>query len=221
MTSKIEILSKIQPDDIYPFIDTGLLFSKQWQFGRSISKEESFKILEEWKTRCKKDGLLHAKVAIGYFAPTELAALTCSHLVGESRGDGKIPLMIATVGEHVVREKERLFTAHKYSEAFYLNGFAGATAEALTEYAHRYVLKQLGREIPSKLPFGSRISPGYRSWPNLEDQKTICNLLHAEKIGVRVTEAYQLVPEYTTSSMIILTQTKVCYSNNGGNHAGI
>jgi len=202
MTSKIEILSNISPDDIYPFIDKGVLFSKQWQMGRSISREESEKILEGWKLRAKKELFLTPTAAIGYFSANTLNKLSID-LKGLKE---PIPLMIATVGNKVVREKERLFKSHNYSDAFYLNGFAGAMAEALTEYAHRYILKQMGGLLPEgkKLAVRARISPGYKAWPNIKDQAIICDLLSAEKIGVTVTESFQLVPEYSTSAIIII-----------------
>jgi 5-methyltetrahydrofolate--homocysteine methyltransferase len=50
---------------------------------------------------------------------------------------------------------------------------------------------------------GSRYSFGYPACPNLEDQAKLMELLDGERIGVRLTEEYQLVPEQSTSAIIV------------------
>ena len=50
---------------------------------------------------------------------------------------------------------------------------------------------------------GSRYSFGYPACPNLEDQKKLFEILPAEKIGVTLTEEFQLVPEQSTSAIVV------------------
>ncbi|HEX7460695.1 MAG TPA: vitamin B12 dependent-methionine synthase activation domain-containing protein, partial [Dermatophilaceae bacterium] len=50
---------------------------------------------------------------------------------------------------------------------------------------------------------GSRYSFGYPACPNLEDQVRVVGLLRPERIGVRLSEGFQLHPEQSTSAVIV------------------
>ena len=50
---------------------------------------------------------------------------------------------------------------------------------------------------------GARYSLGYSPCPNLEDQTKILNLLNAKRIGVTLTETFQLIPEESTSAIVV------------------
>ncbi len=50
---------------------------------------------------------------------------------------------------------------------------------------------------------GSRYSFGYPACPNLEDQEKLFKILPAEKIGITLTEEFQLVPEQSTSAIVV------------------
>jgi 5-methyltetrahydrofolate--homocysteine methyltransferase len=50
---------------------------------------------------------------------------------------------------------------------------------------------------------GSRYSFGYPACPNLEDNKQMFELLHPERLGVELTEEFQMVPEQTTNAIIV------------------
>jgi 5-methyltetrahydrofolate--homocysteine methyltransferase len=49
---------------------------------------------------------------------------------------------------------------------------------------------------------GSRYSFGYPACPNLEDQAKLFELLQPGRIGVSLTEEYQIEPEQSTSALI-------------------
>jgi 5-methyltetrahydrofolate--homocysteine methyltransferase len=49
---------------------------------------------------------------------------------------------------------------------------------------------------------GSRYSFGYPACPNLEDQVPLVKLLQAERIGVTLSDEYQLEPEQSTSALV-------------------
>ena len=73
-------------------------------------------------------------------------------------------------------------------------------AEALAERWHRQVRSELG--IPEGQ--GKRYSPGYPSWPELADQRQVWKLLEPDRtIGVSLTEAHQMVPEQSTSAIVL------------------
>ena len=50
---------------------------------------------------------------------------------------------------------------------------------------------------------GSRFSFGYPACPNLDDQTKLFELLDPSRIGVELTEEFQLDPEQSTSAIII------------------
>jgi 5-methyltetrahydrofolate--homocysteine methyltransferase len=50
---------------------------------------------------------------------------------------------------------------------------------------------------------GSRYSFGYPACPNLEDQTKLFRLLDPSRIGVSLTEEFQLVPEQSTSAIVV------------------
>ena len=49
---------------------------------------------------------------------------------------------------------------------------------------------------------GSRYSFGYPACPDLEDQVQVMELLRPERIGVELSEEFQLHPEQSTSAII-------------------
>lgn len=208
-----KIITKIDPDEIFRLIDTKSLFAGRWQFKKVKGSEEAYNellkqkawpVFNEWKESCKEEKLLEPKISYAYFKGLFFSTKEPKHQ--GTKALDFIPLQLVTVGSKVVEKCQWLFAAHKYTDYLYLHGLAAASAEALAEYSHRNILRELGISFNAgkKLPIGSRISPGYPAWPFLSDQKEICMLLESEKIGVSLTENFQLVPEYSTSAMILI-----------------
>ncbi|MBI5433792.1 MAG: hypothetical protein HZA52_13250, partial [Planctomycetes bacterium] len=50
---------------------------------------------------------------------------------------------------------------------------------------------------------GSRFSFGYPACPRLEDQELLLSLLGADKIGITMSEDFQLWPEQSTSALVV------------------
>ena len=111
-----------------------------------------------------------------------------------------VALQLVTVGDEASRRFHELQTAGEYTEAFYLHGLAVETAEALAEWLHRRLRRELG--IPGGR--GKRYSWGYGACPDLEDHATVFKLLPAEReLGMELTTAFQLVPEQSTAAIIV------------------
>ena len=111
-----------------------------------------------------------------------------------------VAIQVVTVGDEASRRFQVLQTAGEYTEAFYLHGLAVETAEALAEWMHRRLRRELG--VPGGR--GKRYSWGYGACPDLEDHATVFKLLPAEReIGMELTTAYQLVPEQSTAAIIV------------------
>jgi 5-methyltetrahydrofolate--homocysteine methyltransferase len=64
---------------------------------------------------------------------------------------------------------------------------------------HQHIRLELG--LAEKQ--GKRFSPGYPAWPDLADQPKLVRLLAADKIGVTVSESFQLQPELSVSAMVV------------------
>ncbi|HEY7233329.1 MAG TPA: methionine synthase [Gemmatimonadaceae bacterium] len=118
----------------------------------------------------------------------------------ESSDVDVVGLQVVTVGDRAAQKFQELQTAGEYTEAFYVHGLAVETAEALAEWLHRRLRRELG--IPGGR--GKRYSWGYGACPDLEDHATVFELLPvAREIGMELTSAFQLVPEQSTAAIIV------------------
>ncbi len=109
-----------------------------------------------------------------------------------------VALQIVTVGDAASREFDRLQSANEYSEAYYTHGLGVETAEAVAEWMHRRIQRELG------LDTGKRYSWGYGACPDLDDHATVFKLLPAEEaLGMGLTESFQLMPEQSTAAIIV------------------
>ncbi|MFL5602167.1 MAG: methionine synthase, partial [Gemmatimonadaceae bacterium] len=109
-----------------------------------------------------------------------------------------VPLQVVTVGKAATERFEQLQGNNEYTEAFYSHGLSVESAEAVAEWAHQRIKKELG------IDSGKRYSWGYGACPDLDDHTTVFKLLPArEALGMELTEAFQLVPEQSTAAVII------------------
>jgi 5-methyltetrahydrofolate--homocysteine methyltransferase len=118
--------------------------------------------------------------------------------VGSGRVD-VLPLQIVTVGHKADELSDELNKRGDYTEGYYLHGFATQCAEAMAEYVHDLVRRELG--IASSQ--GRRYSWGYPACPDLEEHAKLFRLLPGEQIGVTLTEGFQLAPEQSTAAMVV------------------
>ncbi len=121
------------------------------------------------------------------------------YFVPERKGRDFIGLQIVTSGPEATEEMEKLQLEQRYTEAYYLNGFANQLAEGLAEWTHRRLRHEMN--IPEGQ--GLRYSWGYPACPDLSQQTDVIALLNAGRIGVSLTEAHQLVPEQSTAALVV------------------
>ncbi|WP_406413088.1 methionine synthase [Streptomyces halstedii] len=123
-----------------------------------------------------------------------------------------VGLQIVTVGSKIGGETAKLFEANSYRDYLELHGLSVQLAEALAEYWHARVRNELGfsGEDPSEVEDmfalkyrGARFSLGYGACPDLEDRAKIAALLEPERIGVQLSEEFQLHPEQSTDAIVI------------------
>lgn len=118
---------------------------------------------------------------------------------------------IVTAGTRVSDVARQWFADNQYQQYLFLHGLGVETAEALAEYMHKQVRMELGiadsdardrQKLFQQGYQGSRYSFGYPACPALEDQEKLMTLLQPERIGVTLSEEYQLEPEQSTSAII-------------------
>lgn len=119
---------------------------------------------------------------------------------------------IVTVGPEISRFERELFEKGDYQDYLYVHGMGVETAEALAEHWHKQIRHELGigGDDPAEMKSlfaaryrGSRYSFGYPACPNLEDQAKLFELLRPEEIGITLSEEFMLVPEQSTSAIIV------------------
>jgi 5-methyltetrahydrofolate--homocysteine methyltransferase len=129
----------------------------------------------------------------------------------ESGQTDVVAFTVVTMGERVSDFAHQLFEANAYRDYLEVHGLSVQLTEALAEYWHARVRDELGfgREDPDELDQffrlgyrGARYSFGYPACPDLEQQQQIMELLDPARIGVSLSEEFQLHPEQSTSAII-------------------
>ncbi|MBD2621657.1 methionine synthase [Microcystis flos-aquae FACHB-1344] len=131
------------------------------------------------------------------------------------------PMQAVTVGEIATEYAKSLFDANQYTEYLYYHGMAVQTAEAMAEWTHTRIRRELGfaefdpdniRDILQQRYQGSRYSFGYPACPNIQDQYKQLALLGCDRIGMSMDESEQLYPEQSTTAIITYHPTAKYFS---------
>jgi 5-methyltetrahydrofolate--homocysteine methyltransferase len=132
-----------------------------------------------------------------------------------------IGLQVVTVGQKASETARAWFEDNRYQDYLYLHGLSVEMAEAMAEYVHKRIRAELGfaaeddRDMEKMLSQGyrgSRYSFGYPACPRLEDQAPILSLLGADRIGISLSEEFQLHPEQSTSAIVVLNPSAKYFS---------
>ncbi len=124
-----------------------------------------------------------------------------------------IGMQVVTMGEKASDTTREWFAENRYQDYLYLHGLSVEMAEAMAEYTHKRIRAELGfageddRDMEKMLQqnyHGSRYSFGYPACPKLEDQEPLIRLLQADRIGVSLSDEWQLHPEQSTSAIVVL-----------------
>jgi 5-methyltetrahydrofolate--homocysteine methyltransferase len=128
-----------------------------------------------------------------------------------------VPFTVVTMGQPIADYANELFTANAYRDYLEVHGLGVQLTEALAEYWHCRIRQELtlpgGVALASEDPDdveeffklgyrGARFSLGYGACPDLEDRAKIVGLLEPERIGVKLSEEYQLHPEQSTDAIV-------------------
>jgi 5-methyltetrahydrofolate--homocysteine methyltransferase len=122
-----------------------------------------------------------------------------------------VAFQLVTMGQKISEATGELFAKHAYRDYLELHGLSVQLAEALAEYWHARTRQELGiaGSDPDDLDEvlrvgyqGCRYSFGYPACPDLEDRAKVMRLLDAGRIGVTLSEEFQLAPEQSTDALI-------------------
>jgi 5-methyltetrahydrofolate--homocysteine methyltransferase len=122
-----------------------------------------------------------------------------------------VAFSIVTVGRRASEVARQWFEQNLFRDYLHLHGLSVEAAEALAEYIHKQIRMELGisgndardiRKLFQQGYQGSRFSFGYPACPNLEDQAKLWPLLEPGRIGMTLSEEFQLDPEQSTSAII-------------------
>ena len=118
---------------------------------------------------------------------------------------------VVSMGHRVSEITAELFSSNQYQDYLFLHGLGVEMTEALAELWHKRIRTELGfveEDGPTLTGLfrqkyrGGRYSWGYPACPDLEDNSKVADLLGADRIGVTVSEGFQLHPEQTTTAII-------------------
>ena len=189
--------------------------------------------LDDMKKNCATNDLLTPGVAYGYFRcradgdtlwvrPDEKADPVPLRFPRQARppslsipdffrrDEDVVGFMVVTLGKGLASKNIELLKKDRYQDYFLLHGFAVELTDALAEYWHAQMRREMGFVDPDMSAQdyivqkyrGSRYGFGYPACPDLSMNKVVCELVHTEKINVAVTESFMLDPEISTSALI-------------------
>ncbi len=192
-------------------------------------------MFQELKERVVGEKLVEPKVAYGYFPchsegntlvvkgdresfpftfpRQELPPHLCiaDYFKTEEEGGDVAGFFIVTLGDRISEAIKRLFESDSYHDYAILHGFSVELADALAEYWHEEMRKELGIEkaaaesshdyVVQKYQ-GSRYGFGYPACPDLDAHETLFTILSPERVGITLTENMMMVPEQSTSAIV-------------------
>ncbi len=132
---------------------------------------------------------------------------------GPLRPADVLPMQAVTMGEGATSFAQQLFKADRYSDYLYFHGLAVQMAEALAEWTHARIRREMGfaadeptalRDVLAQRYRGSRYSFGYPACPNVADSRQQLAWLDTGRIGLTMDESDQLEPEQSTTALVAL-----------------
>ncbi|MDV2992428.1 MAG: Methionine synthase [Chroococcidiopsis sp. SAG 2025] len=207
---------------------------------QAFLNEKVYPILEDWKQKIVTENLLHPQVIYGYFPcqsegntlyvynPENHAEQVTSFEFPRQKSLRRLciadffapkesgiidvfPMQAVTVGHIATEYAQKLFAANQYTDYLYFHGLAVQIAEALAEWTHARIRRELGfgaeepdniRDMLAQRYRGSRYSFGYPACPNIQDQYKQLDLLETKRIDLYMDESEQLYPEQSTTAIV-------------------
>ncbi len=112
-----------------------------------------------------------------------------------------VAVLSVTAGHDIEVASDDHFQKGDYVRGLLLDAAATAIAEHLADQLDDYIKKEALRQ-GQKTTW--RFSPGYGDWP-VTAQPELCRLIHADEIGVHVTDHAMLTPRKSVTAIIGLS----------------
>ena len=225
INQKIRIeADQINLDDVWNFLNKKSLFVLSWGLRGAAAdglSELFYKLLQEWKSRVKKESLFEPKVVYGYFKchnRNDKLAVELPENQGEVVFDfprsskekhlcltdyfgdtDLVAFQCVTVGNRVTEIIDRWNKENLYTDAYYLHGLAVETAEALADWTNM----RIRQELKISKNRGLRYSWGYPSCPDISQHHLLWKILEPSKSGMDLTEAGQIIPDQSTAAIVV------------------
>jgi len=214
--------SEIDLEEVWSYLNKKSLFVLSWGIrGKSASKiGDPESLLLEWKKRVIEEDLFSPTAVYSYFRCNNQG----NNLVVESNIKGEVvfefprsskpkhlcitdyfgkqdivAFQVVSVGQKTVSKIEELNSTDNYTDAYYLHGLAVETAEALAEWLHHRIRKELNIDKNR----GLRYSWGYPSCPDTMQHYLVWKLIDPSRTGICLTSAGQITPEYSTAAIVV------------------
>jgi 5-methyltetrahydrofolate--homocysteine methyltransferase len=213
---------EIDLEEVWRYLNKKSLFVLSWGIrGKSASEiGDPESLLLEWKKKVIDEKLFSPTVVYSYFRCSNQG----NNLVVESNKQGEVvfefprsskpkhlcitdyfgkqdtvAFQVVSVGQKTVSKIEDLNSTNNYTDAYYLHGLAVETAEALAEWVHHRIRKEL--KIDKNR--GLRYSWGYPSCPDIMQHYLVWKLIDPIRTGIGLTSAGQITPEYSTAAIVV------------------
>ena len=214
--------SEIDLEEVWSYLNKKSLFVLSWGIrGKSASTiGDPESLLLEWKKKVIDEKLFSPTVVYSYFRCNNQG----NNLSVESNKQGEVvfefprsskpkhlcitdyfgkqdtvAFQVVSVGQKTVSKIEELNSTNNYTDAYYLHGLAVETAEALAEWLHHRIRKELNIDKNR----GLRYSWGYPSCPDTMQHYLVWKLIDPIRTGIGLTSAGQITPEYSTAAIVV------------------
>jgi len=162
-----------------------------------------------------EDDLTTERVSFN-FPRQEFGDFLCLADYVEPLRDGKavdyVSFMAVTMGHEITKACNKLRAEDKYQDYLFLHGLGVESTEALAELFHRDLRHEWGigsddspeiRKLFKGHYRGRRYAFGYPACPNLDDQAPLFTLIDPTRVGITLTDTFQLEPEQSTTAIVV------------------
>jgi 5-methyltetrahydrofolate--homocysteine methyltransferase len=197
-------------DEVIENLNMQVLYKSRWKMGRGGEAMLNY-FLEDERILAS----MHPQALYGYFPvsrqgnalilendicwdfPEVRGKRLSDYFNTQEEGEDFIPLQVVTIGKSTGKLSKELYGKNDYAEYFLLYGLAAELTETLAKMVNRRINAELGIKKSMRRSFG------YPACPDLSYQRALLELLKAERIDLTLSESNQLVPEFSTTAMIV------------------
>jgi len=123
---------------------------------------------------------------------------TNNSMINLLRGTSYLAFGLSTVGNSLEDKISEFFTNKEYSRGLALDAVGTVAVRYLSRHVRSIICKEAKEQ---NLQTTKHFTPGTAEW-DISQQKNIFEIIPADKIGVRLTESYMMIPKKSLSWVI-------------------